>query len=148
MGGNKWLSRSFRPPRTTMEFFPANRACRKSVPCISMIVCRRRKFGTCPGTREPKRKKRFTMETWNLDGAEGVAVFCSSIFYCSHFSNVFWLSTGGGPGQLFCKKFTLLRNASIGDQAIRIGSFDFHDGLWLQGTPEEDRRLCGLTVCI
>ena len=44
------------------------------------------------------------METWNLDGAEGVAVFCSSIFYCSHFSNVFWLSTGGGPRQLFLQK--------------------------------------------
>ena len=40
-----------------------------------MIVCRRRKFGTCPGTREPKRKKCFAMETWKLAGAKGVADF-------------------------------------------------------------------------
>jgi hypothetical protein len=115
-GGETGRWQIFRPPRTMMEFFPANRACRKSASCSSITVCCRRKIGACPGTREPKRKKRFAMETWNLDGAEGVAVFCSSIFYCSHFSNVFWLSTGGGPRQLFCKKFTLLRNAGIGDQ--------------------------------
>ena len=87
-----------------MEFFPANRACRKSASCSSITVCCRRKIGACPGTREPKRKKRFVMETWNLDGAEGVAVFCSSSFYCSHFSNVFWLSTGGGASAALLQK--------------------------------------------
>ena len=88
-----------------MEFFPANRTCRKSASaCSSITVCCRRKIGACPGTQEPKRKNRFVMETWNLDGAEGVAVFCSSSFYCSHFSNVFWLSTGGGASAALLQK--------------------------------------------
>ena len=37
--------------------------------------------------------------------AKGVAGFCSSGFYSFRILNAFWLSTGGGPRQLFCKKF-------------------------------------------
>ena len=131
-----------------MEFFPANRACRKSVSFSSMIVCCRRKFGACPGTREPKRKKCFAMETWKLDGAKGVADFCSSGLYCFCILNAFWLSTGGGPRQLFCKKFTFASQCRhIVD--IRIENFDLHGVLWSQGTPEEGRcRLGWLTIWI
>ena len=42
--------------------------------------------------------------------------FAPAILYCFHISNVFWLPTGGGPRQLFCKKFTLLHNVAIVNQ--------------------------------
>ena len=98
--GGEWPVEASAPPGQRWSFFPANRACRKSVPCSSMILCCRRKFGACPKTRKPKRKKCFAMETWELDGAKGVADFCSSGFYCLRILNAFWLSTGGGPRQL------------------------------------------------
>ena len=145
-GGETGRWRIFRPPRTTMELFPANRACRKSVPCSSMIVCCCRKFGACPGTREPKRKKCFAMETWKLNGAKGVADFCSSGFIVF----VYWTRSGfplaGGLGSSFAKSSLLLRNAVI--SSIRIESFDLHGVLWSQGTPEEGRWLGWLTIWI
>ena len=45
------------------------------------------------------------METWKSDGAKGVRTFVILVFVF-RISNVLWLSTGGGPRQLFCKKFT------------------------------------------
>ena len=131
-----------------MEFFPANRACRKSVPYISMIVCRRRKFGTCPGTREPKRKKCFAIETWKLAWTEGVADFC----FVLRFFIVFMYRTrsgfllAGGLGSSFAKSSLLLRDVVI--LSIRIQRFDLHGVLWSQGTPVEGRWLCRPTICI
>ena len=147
-GGETGRWQIFRPPRTTMEFFPANRACRKSVPCSSMIVCCRRKFGTCPGTREPKRKKCFAMETWKLAGAKGVADFCFVLrfllFLCIERALGFLL--GGGLGSSFAKSSLLLRDVVI--LLIRIQRFDLHGVLWSQGTPEEGRWLYRSTICI
>jgi hypothetical protein len=83
------------------------------------------------------------METWKLSGAKGVAV--SFVFGCFR---VFIYRTrsgfllAGGLGSSFAKSSLLLCNVGM---LIRIQSFDFYDGLWSQGTPEEDRRLCGLT---
>ena len=120
MGGETGRWQIFRPPRTTMEFFPANRACRKSVPCSSMIVCCRRKVGTCPGTREPKRKKCFAMETWKLVGARGVADFCFVLFFLFSYRTRSGFLLAGGLGSSFAKSSLLLRNAVLCRSEFRV----------------------------
>ena len=143
MGGETGRWQIFRPPRTTMEFFPANRACRKSVPCSSMIVCCRRKVGTCPGTREPKTEK--VLRDGNVEigwGKRSCGLLLCAFFLFSYRTRSGFL-LAGGLGSSFAKSSLLLCN--VGILLIKIQSFDSYDGLWSQGTPEEDRRLCGLT---
>ena len=41
---------------------------------------------------------------------------------------MFWLPSGGGPRQLFCRKVTLLHNVAIVNQNSKF-IFDFFDGL-------------------
>ena len=92
-----------------MEFFPANRACRKSASCSSITVCCRRKIGACPGTREPKRKKRFALETWDLDGAE---LSCGLLFFdfllFSFFERVLAFYWRGASAALLQNLFTFV----------------------------------------